>query len=143
MSKTLASKLAEHHTDIVTALREGNGCAEQRRAQRVEDRADAEIYPCDDDGQWSAPMAVRLQDFSYRGLGFHVALPMAQGQQFIFHLPRENGGATPILCTVVYCRKGSAGEHRVGAEFTCIVQMPPAPSPAAGDLERIKHSILD
>ena len=140
-SPSLANKLAQQHGAIVGALRTGKQ-PENRRASRFEHRARAFIHPCVD-GQLAQPVAVHVLDFSHRGIGFHVCGKMARGQQFIFQLPREDGGTTPVLCTVAYCRKSSESDFRIGAELTCIVQAENfCAMPAAGDVDRIKQSIL-
>jgi len=145
-SRTLACKLAEQHADILDGLKNRDARTENRRAPRFEFRARGQIHPCHD-GQLGEPMAVQFQDFSQRGLSFHTKAQMAAGQQFVFHFPRKDGGTTPVLCTIAYCRRSSDTEHRVGAEFTCVVRPNTAAAASAAaadsDLERIKRSILD
>jgi hypothetical protein len=138
---TLADKLTAQHGQIVDAIRSGRQ-VENRRTPRVEYRAKAQIYPCTN-GQLSRAVDVQLQDFSHRGLCFHYKGQFNRGEQFLFKLPRADGGATSVLCTVAHCRRSSDDEYRIGAEFTCIVRTEGACIvPPTGDVERIRKSIL-
>jgi hypothetical protein len=141
-SNTLASKLAEQHGQIVDAIRQDRR-PENRRAPRVEYRVRAEIHPCIE-GVLTPPMPVQLEDFSHRGISFHVKVTMNRGEQFVFNLPRTDTDSTSVLCTVAYCRKSSENDFRVGAEFTCILPATPAEAAAADNtaMDRIKQSIL-
>jgi hypothetical protein len=138
---SLACKLAQQHGQIVDTLRSARG-AENRRAPRFEHRARSQIFPCNN-GKLATAVPVQLQDFSNRGLSFHLKAAMIRGEQFVFQLPRTDAGTTPVLCTVAYCRRSSDSEFRVGAEFTCIVRTDgPCILPDTGDVDRIKQSIL-
>ena len=142
MSDTeLASKLAQEHGQIVDALRKPRS-AENRRAPRFEHKVRGQIHPCIE-GVLAPPVPVTLQDFSNRGLSFHTKVEMNRGEQFVFQLPRNDAGTTPVLCTVAYCRRSSDTEFRVGAEFTCIVRTDGlCITTGDADVDRIKQSIL-
>jgi hypothetical protein len=140
-SQSLACKLTQQHGAIVGAMRSGRQ-HENRRAPRFEHRARGQINPVVD-GQLQSGIAVQLADFSNRGIGFHLCGKMARGEQFVFRLPREDGGSTPVLCTVAYCRKSSESDFRIGAEFTCIVSLNgTCIVPDNDDVDRIRQSIL-
>ena len=141
-TSTLADKLAAQHGQIVDAIRGGRNI-ENRRTPRIEYRAKAQIYPCVN-GQLSRPVEVQLQDFSHRGLCFHYKSQLNRGEQFLFKLPRADGGSTSVLCTVAHCRRSSDQEYRIGVEFTCIVRTEgTCIVPPSGDVERIRKSILE
>ena len=141
-SNTLASRLADQHGQIVDAIRLGRH-PENRRAPRFEHRVRSEIHPCVE-GVMTPAVPVQMQDFSHRGISFHIRITMERGEQFIFHLPRTDAGTTAVLCTVAYCRRSSDTEFRVGAEFTCILPNQTHATPAADNMavDRIKQSIL-
>jgi hypothetical protein len=141
-SKTLASKLAEQHGQIVDAIRQGRR-TENRRAARFEHRVRAEIHPCVE-GTMAPAMPVQMEDFSHRGISFYMKIAINRGEQFVFQLPRMDAGTTAVLCTVAYCRKASETDFRVGAEFTCILptEGPLTPPSDTAAVARIKQSIL-
>lgn len=141
-SPALACKLAAQHGQILDALR-GSRQIENRRTPRIEYRAKSQIYPCVD-GKIGRPMPVQLEDFSHRGLCFHFKGQLNRGEQFLFKLPRADGGSTSVLCTVAHCRRSCDDEFRIGAEFTCIVRTEgTCVLPPAEDVDRIRKSILD
>ena len=135
--------LPNQHADIIRAM-QAESRTEHRRAKRTAQRTRTQIFPCSE-GRIGHPVAVQLQDFSDRGLSFHAKWKMSVGDQFVFRLPRADGGAaTPVLCTVAYCRRSSDTEFRVGAEFTCVIRPGNDRIEPATDAEvrRIGQSVL-
>jgi hypothetical protein len=116
------------------------GRAEQRRAVRVDRRAQITIIPVNENGP-QTPVTVEMKNISSRGVGLVVReRRMKTGSQFLVRLAREGGQPVEFLCTVVHCRAADDGTFSVGAEFTCLAPTagPANPTEAA----RIRASML-
>ena len=116
---------------------------DKRRAPRVRHLGAVSITA---PGQ-TKPTQAQLRNLSVRGLCLAASQPLERGDQFITHVSRPGMPDAALLCTVVHSRKTAAGLYSIGAEFTCLLEGPTAPKPAAqtcdgGDLERIRRSVL-
>ncbi len=116
---------------------------DKRRSARMELQAQVPITFISDDEPPKASV-VEVRDFSARGIAVlhDSALPI--GQQFIVELRRLKGRSISLLCTVVHSRPLADGKFNIGAEFTCVLQNPPAtPVPEnPKELTRIQKSVL-
>jgi PilZ domain-containing protein len=134
---------AEQFAELASSFgaRESARKHDQRRSVRMELHARVKITPTDAAGPRKT-IEVAVCDFSARGISFLNEAPMHAGQQFILQLPRKAGGSVWFLCTTMHCRMVNESLFRVGSEFTCTVQPPPASDDAEAQIERIRQSML-
>ena len=90
------------------------------------------------------PCVVSVRDFSSRGIAILHDTALAIGQQFIVELRRLKGRSISLLCTIVHSRPMADGKFNIGAEFTCVLQNPPAAPVDENpkELSRIQKSVL-
>jgi hypothetical protein len=112
---------------------------EQRRAARMELHARVKITALEAAGA-RKEIDVAICDFSPRGIAFLRDCAMAGGQQFLLQLPGKSGGSVCLLCEVRHCVAVNESLFRIGAEFTCTVQPPPAN--ADEQMLRIRQTML-
>jgi hypothetical protein len=116
---------------------------DKRRSARMELQAQVPISLISDDEPAKA-CVVCVRDFSARGIAIlhENALPI--GQQFILELRRLKGRSISLLCTIVHSRTLGDGKFSIGAEFTCVLQNPPAAPVEENpkELTRIQKSVL-
>lgn len=133
--------------DIVASLdaAAASNHPDHRRAQRVQPPQRMAVVTLD--GGRGRSSQLRIQDLSPRGIGLLRQVPLQRGQQIVVHLPRSNGSAAPILCTVVYARPVGDEPHaqyHIGAEFQCAVEPDALSQDEANkaEIERIRRAIL-
>jgi c-di-GMP-binding flagellar brake protein YcgR len=135
---------AEQLTEIVSAYKDTKQAAQHqnRRAPRVQHAAKTTIYRLAKQAS-EAALPVQMRDVSARGCSFTVKEKLARDSNFIIRFSRREGQPISVLCTVMHCR--AAGDmFRIGAEFTCLVDLHRANKHAhdSVELDRIKNSIL-
>jgi hypothetical protein len=114
---------------------------ERRRAARMELHARVKITPIEAGGA-RTPIEVAICDFSPRGICFLHEFAMQSGEQFITQIPAKSGGSVWLLCTALHSKPVTPSLFKIGAEFTCTVQPPPADADAEEQVRRIRASML-
>jgi hypothetical protein len=104
---------------------QGKGYAEMRRNPRVAVRYTVKIIPYIN-GALSQPIRVWTRDISSGGIGLIHSNPMEVGAKFIIQLPRDNGKALLLLCTVRNCQVVSDDLFGIGASFAEVAGANPA-----------------
>jgi hypothetical protein len=152
--------LAQDFGDILTALRTAQDTKghEQRSSTRMEVQAQVKVLPYKG-GTLATPFTCMTRDLSFKGVGLLQSRQAGHGSQFVVMLPKRDGKSMSILCTVMYCRTLADGIYNIGATFNRIydvsaalavdsrndgslTQQPGGARPDAGELDRIRQSIL-
>ncbi len=113
---------AEQIAEVLAAYgQEGSSdrAFKNRRAPRVHQTGKTIIYrPAATAAD--AAVTVHMRDLSARGCSFTTSQPLEHGTYFVMQFSRQNMPPVSVLCTVMHCR-GAGDQHRVGAEFTCLI----------------------
>jgi hypothetical protein len=134
---------AEQLSEIVAAYADSK-MQRNRRAPRVQHTGRTTIYhlarsPSD------MALPVQMRDVSARGCSFTAKAKLPRDSHFIIRFSRRDKPPVSILCTVMHCRP-AGDQYRIGAEFTCQVDIQRAAKLAeqsGEELKRIRSSILE
>jgi len=75
-------------------------------------------------GQRDEAARVVVRDVSPEGIGISHSQPLRMGEQFVLHLPSDNGKSREILCTVMRWRPDGEKLFNIGAIFTQDISAP-------------------
>lgn len=140
---SLTAKRFEEIVATLNPVPPRNSKDEKRQSSRVTVNTLVQIHP-HRNGRRDPAMAVKIRDFSPRGVSIEFPRQIDRGEQFVLHVPRKTT-MTALLCSVVYCRPLKGGNFSVGAEFIGTLDEPAtrsAPQPDKSEIDRIKASMF-
>lgn len=124
---------------------------EKRKHPRAPIRAKVKIIPLQEP-RWNAPMEVWTRDIALAGVGVVSPFDFPSGMRFLVQLPRADGTALSLLCTVRNSAPLSDGFYATGASYVEVAASAPRaaketkPAPTLteeqAEIDRISRSIL-
>lgn len=134
---------AKQLSEIARAFKDSKVHHQSRRAHRVHTTSTTTIFRLARNAA-DAAVPVQMCDLSARGCSFVVKEKLARDTNFVIRFSREGASPVSVLCTVMHVKPYGEG-FRIGAEFTCLVDMQRVARLAEQDpaeLKRIRESIL-